>query len=194
LPTFVSLMLMITTFMIVLTSISLHENTRMHELLSGVKETFAVGEASRPTKSVGDILGNAARGFQASLPLTKVSGASGGESLRLVIPVGIALDTTQKQATAEMETALAALVKGLTDLPKDTGYEIEVRFADDALAKDYASILAQAAMNRGLSPARTQIGNAIGGKADELTLLVRLTLPAIDFVPQQPPQDSQGGQ
>jgi hypothetical protein len=190
LPTFVSLMLMITTFMIVLTSISLHENTRMHELLSGVKETFALGEAAIPTKSVGDILGSAAKGFRDSLPMAKVTGASGGESLRLIVPVGTALDTTQKQATPEMEKALAALVTGLAALPRDTGYEIELRFADEALSTEYAGILAQAAMNRGLAPAHTIIGNGSAddkdNKADEIALLVRLTLPVADFVQKQP--------
>jgi hypothetical protein len=190
LPTFVSLMLMITTFMIVLTSISLHENSRMHELLSGVKETFALGQAAVPTKSVGDILGSAATGFQESLPMTKVAGASGGESLRLIVPVAVALDTTQKQATPEMEKALTALVAALSALPKDTGYEIELRFADEALSGEYASILAQAAMNRGLAPARTLIGNGApndrDAKPDELALLVRLTLPTADFVQKLP--------
>ncbi|MBI2256080.1 MAG: hypothetical protein HYU58_15770 [Proteobacteria bacterium] len=192
LPTFVSLMLMITTFMIVLTSISLHENSRMHELLSGVKQTFALGQAATPTKSVGEILGSAATGFQASLPMVKVAGASGGESLRLIIPIGVALDTTQKQATPEMEKALATLVTGLSELPKDTGYEIELRFADESMSADYAGILAQAAMNRGLAPARTIIGNGTpndrAGKPDELALLVRLTLPATDFVQKLPDQ------
>jgi len=190
LPTFVSLMLMITTFMIVLTSISLHENTRMHELLSGVKETFALGEAAKPTQSVGEILGSAAKGFQASLPMAEVNGATGGESLRLIVPIAVALDTTQKQVTPEMEKALTALVAGLSALPRDTGYEIELRFADEALSTDYAAILAQAAMNRGLAPARTLIGTDLSGagKPDELALLVRLTLPTADFVEKLPDQ------
>ncbi len=195
LPTFVGLMLMITTFMIVLTSISLHENSRMHELLSSVKDTFALGPATAPTKSVGEILQSAAKGFQASLPMTKVTTASGGDSLRLIIPIVIALDTTRKQATVEMEKALTALVTGLNDLPRDTGYEIELRFADDALSADYAGILAQTAMNRGLAPARTVIGNESASgddiKADALTLLVRLTLPNTDFVQKLPAQGTQ---
>lgn len=195
LPTFVGLMLMITTFMIVLTSISLHENSRMHKLLSSVKDTFALGPAATPTKSVGEILDSAAKGFQASLPMAKVTGASGGDSLRLVIPVTIALDTTRKQATVEMEKALTALVTGLNDLPRDTNYEIELRFADAALSTEYAGILAQAAMNRGLAPARTIIGNEAANdddaKPDALALLVRLTLPTADFVQKLPAQGAQ---
>lgn len=186
LPTFVSLMLMITTFMIVLTSISLHENTRMHELLSGVQETFSATPKATPIKSPSEILGAAAQGFQASLPMAKVTGASGGESLRLVIPIAVALDTTQKQVTPEMQNALGALVKGLGMLPKDTDYDVELRFADATLSAQYANMLAQAAMNRGLTHTRMMIGNVVPQEAeatpDELSVLVELTLPATDFV------------
>uniref|UniRef100_UPI0035ADA4F9 hypothetical protein n=1 Tax=Dongia sp. TaxID=1977262 RepID=UPI0035ADA4F9 len=74
LPTFVSLMLMITTFMIVLTSISLHENSRMHQLLGSVKQTFALGNADKTPEQVAqDALGAAAGGFRTALPMAEVT-------------------------------------------------------------------------------------------------------------------------
>ncbi len=180
LPTFVSLMLMITTFMIVLTSISLHENTRMHELMSGVKATFALGkEDQRPSE--GEILGAAAAGFRAALPLAEVAGESGGNNLVLTLPITSAIDTTGKATTRELEDGLAALAKALVNLPQDTGYEVELRFADRDFSNEYAGVLAAAAMNRGVPPARFFIGNGAGDKAN-ITLLLKLAPPQPDFV------------
>lgn len=175
LPTFVSLMLMITTFMIVLTSISLHENSRMRALITGVKQTFALsaGDGAANEKSNAETLGAAAKGFRASLPMTEVAGESGGNRLILTLPIAVAIDTTTKQPTTEMENGLAALSDALGKLPQETVYDVELRFGDDSLSADYASALAQAAVNRGLAPARLFIGNAVGDK-EMLSLVVKL--------------------
>ncbi|WP_374652390.1 hypothetical protein [Dongia sp.] len=192
LPTFVSLMLMITTFMIVLTSISLHENTRMHELLSGVKQTFALsGAGSATEKTEGEILGAAAKGFRTALPMAEVETESGGNSLRLALPVSVALDTTTQAATTQMEEGFAALAAALDRLPAETGYEIELRFADAVLAAGFAGILGQAAMNRGIDPKRLFIGNGPGDQ-DQLNLFVKLAPPPADFVqPLSQPVEAQ---
>lgn len=176
LPTFVSLMLMITTFMIVLTSISLHENSRMRALITGVKQTFALsaGDGAADEKSNVETLGAAAKGFRAALPMTEVAGESGGSHLILTLPIALSIDTTTRQPTTEMEDGLAALAAALGKLPQETAYEVELRFGDDALSGDFAGALAQAAINRGLAPARLFIGNAMGDK-DILSLIVKLT-------------------
>ncbi len=186
LPTFVSLMLMITTFMIVLTSISLHENSRMRALITGVKQTFALTAGNGQSAEAGnaETLGAAAKGFRTALPMTEVAGESGGNRLILKLPFAVALDTTTKQATAEMENALAALAAALDKLPPDTGYEVELRFGDAELSDAYASALAQAAGNRGLAPARLFIGNLSGDK-ESLSLLVKLS-PQAGTAPEAP--------
>ena len=194
LPTFVALMLMITTFMIVLTSISLHENTRLEELLSGVKQAFArAGGALEATdaRKEGTLLQKAARGFRAALPMSESAGESGGSSLILTLPVAAALDTTRRQLTAEMERGIEALAASLADLPAETGYEIELRFADEAVSAEFAGVLAQAAVGRGIAPRHLFIGNASGDK-EHLHLLVKLVPIAGDFVEQLPPAGQAG--
>lgn len=186
LPTFVSLMLMITTFMIVLTSISLHENSRMHQLLGSVKQTFALGNADQTAEQVAAAaLGNAASGFRTALPMAEVSGESGGDNLMLVMPLAVVIDTTRAEATREMRDAFAALTAGLAKLPTDATYEVELRFADPTMSNAFAGTLADAALKGGIKPARLFVGNEAGDK-EKLTLLVSLTLPAQDFVAPAP--------
>lgn len=181
LPTFVSLMLMITTFMIVLTSISLHENTRMRALITGVRDTFALaaGEGAASAEAQGRVLGAVANGFRQAIPLTEVETASGGNRLILKLPISAAIDTTANTATVELEKGLQAMAAALEKRPVDLRYELELRFADSAVASTYARILATAATAGGIAPTQLFVGTG-PGMQDTLSLLVRLD-------PQVPP-------
>ncbi|MBK8159740.1 MAG: hypothetical protein IPK59_13570 [Rhodospirillaceae bacterium] len=165
LPTFVSLMLMITTFMIVLTSISLHENTRMRALMSGVRDTFALtsGDAAEGEgQTAAKVLGAAANGFQTSVPLAEVAGSSGGNRVVLTMPLSTVVDTTTKAATTEFEKGMAALVAALGKRPADLDYELELRFSESAVADAFAGALATTASAGGIDPARLFVSSAPG--------------------------------
>ncbi len=175
LPTFVSLMLMITTFMIVLTSISLHENTRMRALITGVRDTFALtsGEGAASAEAQSKTLGAVANGFRQAIPLTEVETASGGNRLILTMPISSAIDTTAETATIEFERGLQAMAAALEKRPADLRYELELRFSDGAVASTYAGILATAASAGGIVPAQLFVGTGPGAP-ETLSLLVRL--------------------
>lgn len=181
LPTFVSLMLMITTFMIVLTSISLHENTRMRALMSSVRETFSTarGEASAGTASDirAKLLGEAATGFKRSVPLAVIDAAAGGSALVLTVPLSAVLDTTAGAATADFANGMAVLTAALARRPAELAYEVELRFDDPALATAHATALATAAVRAGLDAGHLFVG-AGPGMEDNLTILVQLDPPA----------------
>lgn len=186
LATFVSLMLMITTFMIVLTSISLHENTLMRALISGVQQTFALtpGNTTDATnvQSAAKLLGAASNGFRTAVPLAEVAGASGGNRLVLTMPIGTVVDTTTRAATPAFENGIAALVDALAKRPVELDYELDLRFSDEATGADFAGILANVASARGIDPKRLFVSTAPGPE-DLLSLLVRLDLPATEGAP-----------
>lgn len=175
LPTFVSLMLMITTFMIVLTSISLHENTRMRSLMTSVRDAFAGGQGNAASGALvqGKLLGEAATGFKTALPLAVVETPAGGTRLILTLPLGTALDPTTGATTPEFDGAMAAMATALGKKPADLEASVELRFGDDGLGEAHAATLAAAALKGGLAPARLFIGSGIGTKED-LDILVRL--------------------
>jgi hypothetical protein len=175
LPTFVSLMLMITTFMIVLTSISLHENTRMRALITGVRDTFALttGDGAASAEAQSKTLGAAANGFRQAIPLTEVETASGGNRLILTMPISAVLDTTAETATVGFEKGLQAMAAALEKRPADLAYQLELRFTDSAVASTYAGVLATAASAGGIVPAQLFVGTG-PGEPETLSLLVRL--------------------
>ena len=175
LPTFVSLLLMITTFMIVLTSISLHENTRMRALITGVRDTFALtsGEGAASAEAQSKTLGAVANGFRQAIPLTEVETASGGNRLILKLPISAVIDTTAETTTVEFEKGLQAMAVALEKRPADLRYELELRFVDSAVAGSFAGILATAAGESGIVPAQLFVGTGPDAP-DTLSLLVRL--------------------
>ena len=192
LPTFVSLMLMITTFMIVLTSISLHEYTRMRALMSGVRDTFALTSGTARDgegQTAARILGAAALGFHTSVPLAEVEGPTGGNRVILTMPISTVIDTTTKAATTEFEKGVAALAAALAGRPADLDYELELRFSDGAVADAFASALATTASAGGIDPARLFVGTAPGPR-ESLSLLVRLD--PRPTAPADPASDSTG--
>jgi hypothetical protein len=182
LPTFVSLMLMITTFMIVLTSISLHENTRMRALMSSVRDAFAgvPGATSAGTEAAAkeQLLGQVVSGFKTAVPLANVDAAAGGDRLELTLPLTAALDTATGDVTAEFHAGMKAMAAALGKKPADLDYDLEIRFDDGALGSAHAAALAAAAMQGGIAPSHLSL--AIGlVKADlesahNLAVLVKL--------------------
>lgn len=182
LPTFVSLMLMITTFMIVLTSISLHENTRMRALMSSVRDTFAgvPGAARAGTEEAAreQLLGQIVTGFKTAVPLANVDAAAGGDRLELVLPLTAALDTATGAVTADFHAGMKAMAAALGKRPAELDYDLEIRFDDSALGSAHAAALAAAALQGGIAPAHLSLATGLV-KADldsphNLAILVKL--------------------
>lgn len=166
LPTFVSLMLMITTFMIVLTSISLHENTRMRALMSSVREAFAgvPGQAASGSEAgaAGEkLLGQVLTGFKTAVPLAKVDAVAGGDRLELTLPLDAAIDTANQTVTADFDKGMAAMAEALQKKPAELDYEIEIRFDDAALSAANAAAIAASAMKGGIAPSHLALATGL---------------------------------
>ena len=177
LPTFVSLMLMITTFMIVLTSFSLHENTRMRDLLASVRATFAGAPGNAETGATpvaaASLLGEVVTGFTAAVPFAVVNASAGGDRLTLNVPLNTMIVAATGAASTDFANGMAAMARALSQKPGDLDAEIELRFTDDALSAAHARALAMAAVKSGIAPARLFVVTGPGIK-DNLTILVRL--------------------
>lgn len=191
LPTFVSLMLMITTFMIVLTSISLHENTRMRTLLASVRETFSgtsgnaeTGTAAA-TAALTKLLGEVATGFTAAIPMAVIEAPAGGGRLVLTVPLSAVLDTANGVATMDFENGMAAMADALGKRPADLDYEIELRVSDSAVGAAHAGAFATAAAKSGIGLSNLFVGTGQSGK-DHLSILVRLDPPVVANAPEAP--------
>lgn len=199
LPTFVSLMLMITTFMIVLTSISLHENTRMRAMMSSVREAFAgipgAAGASEEAAAQEKLLGAAVTGFKTAVPLADIQVTAGGDRLELTLPLPVALDEATGAATPEFESAMKAMAAALAKKPADLEYDLEIRFDDAALSNAHAAAVAAAAIAGGIKPSHLAIATGMvqadldGGH--NLAVLVKLDpvaapLPAGTAAPADP--------
>jgi hypothetical protein len=182
LPTFVSLMLMITTFMIVLTSISLHENTRMRALMSSVRDTFAgtpgAAQSGAEAAAREQLLGQIVTGFKTAVPLANVDAAAGGDRLELTLPLTAVLDTATGAVTPEFGSAMKAMAAALGKKPADLDYDLEIRFDDAALGNNHAAALAAIALQGGIAPAHLSLATGLV-KADlesahNLAILVKL--------------------
>jgi hypothetical protein len=203
LPTFVSLMLMITTFMIVLTSISLHENTRMRAMMSSVREAFAGIGANGASESAAQekLLGAAVTGFKTAVPLADVQVAAGSDRLELTLPLHVALDDATGAATPEFESAMKAMTAALAKKPADVDYDLEIRFDDGALSNAHAAAIAAAAIAGGIKPSHLAIATGMV-QADlegehNLAVLVKLdpvaaSLPASNPAGTTAPADPAG--
>lgn len=182
LPTFVSLMLMITTFMIVLTSISLHENTRMRALMSSVNEAFAgvpgAASAGEEAAAKEKLLGQIVTGFKTAVPLANVDAAAGGDRLELTLPLDAVLDTANGIVTSEFDSGMKAMAAALAKKPADVDYDLEIRFDDSALGNAHAAAIAAAAIKGGIAPSHLSLATGLV-KADldsahNLAVLVKL--------------------
>lgn len=177
LPTFVSLMLMITTFMIVLTSISLHENSRLRDVLASVRETFSGEPGNSGTSGApptgAELLGEVATGFAGAIPLAVIQAPSGGIRLTIAVPLDVVLDRKSGAARRDLTNGLHAMAAALGRRPADLDFEVELRLNDPALGEAHAGALAMSATQAGISADRLFIGAGQGSEGN-LLVLVRL--------------------
>lgn len=191
LPTFVALMLIVTTFMIVLASISIHDASKMKDLLGSMRETFGKTNPSLsvdpPEATSREILAEGAAGFRAAVPATLPSAASGGSTLVLTLPMNAVIDAGADNVRGDFATGLRAVSDALARRPAETLYRVELRFGRDGdsvlpeTRPHYAAMLAAATEKAGFDSGAITLGSG-PGPADQFSLRV-------DLLAAAPPQE-----
>lgn len=188
LPTFVALMLIVTTFMIVLTSISLDDAARMHDLFASMRETFGRTERSAIVSpdtppAPKDLLRDAASGFRAAVPATLPNVVTGSDNLVMTIPLGAVFTGDGKAIRDDFEDGLEAIADAFATLPPGMRYQIELRLPAGQVAGIAAGALAETAVAADLRADSLFLASGIG-MADELRLRVRVIAPAAEAAPE----------
>lgn len=188
LPTFVALMLIVTTFMIVLTSISLDDAARMHDLFASMRETF--GRTERPAMvspdappAPEDLLKDAASGFRAAVPATLPNVVTGSDNLKLAVPLGAVF--AGDAVRDDFADGLEAIADALETLPPGLRYQIELRMPTGKVSSLAAGALADAAVKADLRADSLYLATGFG-LADELHLRIRMLTPAVEPAPPAP--------
>lgn len=182
LPTFVALMLIVTTFMIVLTSISLDDAARLNDLFASMRETFGrsergaiVAEEAAPTPE--NLMRDAASGFRAAVPATLPHVRTGGDNLTLAVPLGAVF--AGDGVRDDFADGLEAIAVAFETLPAGMRYQIELRLPEGSVGSHAAGALAEAAVKANLRADSLYLAGA-AGMPEELHLRLRLAAPTTE--------------
>ena len=193
LPTFVGLMLIVTTFMIELTSISLDDAARMHDLFASMRETFGRSERSaivspNAPAAPANLMKDAASGFRAAVPATLPNVVSGSDNLTMSVPLGavFAGDVVRD----DFGDGLQAIADAFETLPPGFRYQIELRFPTGKVTSVAAGALAEAAVKAGLRTDSLYLATGFG-MADELYLRIRMLAPEAGGVEAGAPESGE---